>query len=443
MATQARNLAETVRLEPLHTYWAPATRLAFRFCFVYFGLYCLTNQILLGLLPISGIDLPDLGRLPPVRPMVFWTAAHIFRSSTPLVYQGSGSGDKTFDWVLLFCLLSIALAATVLWSMLDRRRPGYTALHKWLHVFLRFAVGSEMVAYGIVKIIPLQMPFPSLTRLVEPYGNFSPMGVLWYSVGASPGYERFVGSAEMLGGILLFVPRTATLGALVCLADLTEIFLLNMTYDVPVKQFSFHLIVITLILLTPELQRIACFFLSNREIGPSTRPVLFVSPRANRIAVAVQILFGLLLIGSNALDARRAWYTRGGGAPKSPLYGIWNVEQLSTDGTIRPPLLTDNDRWRRVIFDRPNGVAFQRMDDTFVNYGATVNTKDGAITLTKPNDQNSKSNLQFQRRDQDRLTLDGEVDGHRLHMDLRLLDRSKLLLVSRGFHWIQEYPFNR
>ena len=42
-----------------------------------------------------------------------------------------------------------------------------------------------MVSYGMVKAIPLQMPSPSLTRLLEPYGNFSPMGVLWASVGAS------------------------------------------------------------------------------------------------------------------------------------------------------------------------------------------------------------------------------------------------------------------
>jgi len=28
-------------------------------------------------------------------------------------------------------------------------------------------------------------------------------------------------------------------------------------------------------------------------------------------------------------------------------------------------------------------------------------------------------------------------------MQLRLVDRSKFLLVNRGFHWIAEYPFNR
>jgi hypothetical protein len=24
-----------------------------------------------------------------------------------------------------------------------------------------------------------------------------------------------------------------------------------------------------------------------------------------------------------------------------------------------------------------------------------------------------------------------------------MMDRGKMMLVSRGFHWIQEYPFNR
>ena len=40
------------------------------------------------------------------------------------------------------------------------------------------------------------------------------------------------------------------------------------------------------------------------------------------------------------------------------------------------------------------------------------------------------------------LTLDGNMDGHKVHMPLNLVDRRKFLLVSRGFHWVQEYPFN-
>src|SRR5215472_16664729 len=266
MATQPQAQAERVRIESKRPGWDCASRIAFRFCFLYLGLFCLTTQVLPGLFPIPNIDVPDLATVAPIRQTVFWTAAHVFHVSTSLVYTGSGSGDKTFDWILAFCVLSIAVFATGVWSGIDRKRENYIALHKWFHLFLRFAVGSEMLLYGMVKVVPLQMPFPFLTRLVEPFGNFSPMGVLWYSIGASPGYEMFIGSAEMLGGILLFIPRTTTFGALVCLADATEVFMLNMTYDVPVKLFSFHLILMSLVLLAPELPRLASFFFSNRGV---------------------------------------------------------------------------------------------------------------------------------------------------------------------------------
>lgn len=253
----------------------------------------------------------------------------------------------------------------------------------------------------------------------------------------------FVGSAEVLGGILLFFPRTMTFGALVCLADATGVFMLNLTYDVPVKLFSFHLILMSLVLLIPELPRIAIFFFSNCGVGPSSHPKLFRTPRANRMALAVQLVFGLLLTAMNAYRAWTDWHTFVAGAPKWPLYGIWNVDQFLSDGELRPALVTDKDGLRRVIFEGPRGMTFQHMDDTFENYGAIFDPNSGGIRLVKETDKNWKATLEFQRVGRDQLTLDGEMDSHRLHMQLNLFDRNKLPLLSRGFHWIQEYPFKR
>jgi hypothetical protein len=429
--------------EPQSVRWRLATRIAFRFCFVYFSLYCLTTQILGSLFANPEIDIPDPATLRPMRQIVFWTAAHIFRVAHPLVYKDSGSGDKTFDWVLAFCLLVFAVLATFIWSILDRKRENYVTLHKWFRLFIRFSLVSQMFSYGMAKVVPLQMPFPFLTKLTEPYGNFSPMGVLWYSVGASPAYEIFAGSAEMLAGILLIFRRLTTLGALACLIDSTYIFTLNMTYDVPVKLFAFHLMLMSLFLLAPDFSRLADFFLSNRTAGPSTQPPLFRTRRANRIAFAVQIILGIWILGVNTYGSWSEWHTFGGGRPKSALYGIWNVEQLAIDGQTRSPLLNDYDRWRRIIFDFPERVTFQRMDDSYAGYGSSINLNDKTLALTKGDDKNWKGHFHFQQADKDRLTLDGNMDGHTVHMQLQLVDRNKFLLVSRGFHWIQEYPYNR
>ena len=116
---------------------------------------------------------------------------------------------------------------------------------------------------------------------------------------------------------------------------------------------------------------------------------------------------------------------------------------MSIDQQVRPPLLTDGSRWRRAVFDFPSQAVFQRMDDSFARYGAAINGKDKTIALTKDNDKNWKANFTFQRVGENELVLDGNMDSRKIHMQLELVDLNKFLLVSRGFHWIQEYPFNR
>ena len=124
------------------------------------------------------------------------------------------------------------------------------------------------------------------------------------------------------------------LGALVCLADMVQVFSLNMTYDVPVKLFAVPPYpTVAAIADTGYPGRLTSFLLLNRAVGPSTQPQLFRTQRANRAAVGVQVVFGLSLIALNAYGAWKAWHTFGGGRERSALYGIWNVEGLSTNST--------------------------------------------------------------------------------------------------------------
>ena len=429
-------------LEP-HSDWSPAVRAAFRFFFVYFSLYIVFAQMLSTLILIPNVDLPELGTLPPTRGVVSWMAKHVFGVGSELVVTGSGSGDKIFDWVEVACLLGMALAGAVLWSWLGRRQREHRRLDKWFRVVARFALGSTMLVYGFDKLIPVQMPFPNLARLVEPFGNFSPMGVLWSSIGASPAYESFLGGAEVLSGILVLLPRTALLGTLLCLADAIQVFVFNMTYDVPVKLFSFHMILLGAFLLAPEARRLWSFFMLDRAAEPSSATALFQTPRANQAAAAAQLLFAAYLAGVSLYAAQKSWNEYGGGAPRSPLYGIWNVEQMSVDGDLRPPLLTDQGRWRRFLFQVSERGVLQRMDDSFVYYKASIDTVARKLSLTRVNGPGPEARFTFERPSAERLVLDGDMDGHKVRFQLTAVDPRTFLLVSRGFHWIQEFPFNR
>ena len=148
-------------------------------------------------------------------------------------------------------------------------------------------------------------------------------------------------------------------------------------------------------------------------------------------------MLGLWILGVNGYTARNAWNTYGGGRPKSPLYGIWNVTQISGDGQSDVPR---DYRWRRLIFDFPSNMAIQQMDDSFTYYGATINPAAKTLALTG---SKSKGNLTFQRLSGNELALVGNMDGQQLHIQLQIIDRSKFLLVNRGFHRIQERPLNR
>jgi hypothetical protein len=423
--------------------WNLAVRIAFRFSMAYLGLYCLATEIFPGLFSGTGgpgAVLPDGATLWPLRPVISWTAAHIFHVNAPLSFDvNSGSVDDMFGWVMTFCLLVIAAAATVVWSLLDRSRENYAELHKWFRLFLRFALAGRLIFYGMVKLFVVQMRYPSLIRLLQPLGTLSPFGVLINSIGSAPAYEIFTGCVMLAAALLLIVPRTATLGALISLAAMIQVFMLAMTYDVVAKLLAFHLILFSCFLLAPDVSRLVRFLLLRRTSSLSAEVQLFRDIRANRIALAAQIMFGLWLVGLNCNVCWGYWHIYGQGRPLSALYGIWEVKQMSIDEQPRPPLLTDSTRWRRAIFDYPDWMAFQRIDESFVRYGTSVNLPERTLALTKNGDKNWTASFTFQRPARDQLILDGQMDNHQVHMELQLTDRNSFVLVSRGFHWVQEF----
>jgi uncharacterized membrane protein YphA (DoxX/SURF4 family) len=365
-------------------------------------------------------------------------AERIAGLTPPLLYTGN-SGDTAFHWVQTAIVLLLAMIVTALWSALDRRRSDDAALRTWFRLFVRVALAAQMFYYGMAKIIPTQFPPPGLVTLVEPVGHSSLSDLLWTFIGASTSYQVFTGCAELLAGLLLLAPRTTMLGALIGLADMIQVFVLNMTYDFGLKQISFHLILMFVFLLAPDFRRLANVLVLNRATEPAREPPLFRTPRANRLAVVAQIAFGIYLLGMFTSLSLRYWSGEGGpGSPRSPLYGIWNVDVLSIDGESRPPILNDYDRrWRRAIFDTPDVVVFQRTDDSLAHYQSSVDIASKTVTLTRRNSANWIARFTFDRPAPDRLLLDGTMDGQRLQIQLRLVELDTFRLLNSGFRWIR------
>ena len=161
--------------------WGPVRRALFRFAFVYLALYILAGPFQ----PLWDAVVPRVGK-------------QVFQVTIP-ARQLTGSGDTTFDYVQVLCCAVLAAAAAAVWTLLDRKRSHYVRLDAGLRVGVRFVLALTMIGYGAAKVIPAQMPSPSLDRLLQPVGDSSPMGLLWTFMGASAGYSFFTGAAEVLG----------------------------------------------------------------------------------------------------------------------------------------------------------------------------------------------------------------------------------------------------
>ena len=175
------------------------------------------------------------------------------------------------------------------------------------------------------------------------------------------------------------------------------------------------------------------------EPGPSTHLPLFRSARHNRAAIVAQVVLGVYLMASFATLSVRFWYGDGGGrAPRSALYGIWNVEELAVDGEVRPAALNEYDRrWRRVIFDAPQVVVMQRIDDSLAHYGASFDAGTSTLALTKGASTTWRASFAVQRPARDRLLLEGDMDGHHLRLRLALVELDTFRLLNSTFRWVR------
>jgi hypothetical protein len=421
--------------------WSPAKRLLFRFGFCYLFLYLLSSFLgLLGYIPYGGALVEMYMTF--WQGVVPWVGRHLFRLD--ITVFPNGSGDTTYNYVEILCFAAFAAAAALVWTLLDRRRSDYARLYQWLRVYVRFGLAMAMIEYGIAKIVPGgQFGKPSLDRLLQPFGDASPMGILWTFMGASTAYTVFAGLTEMAGGVLLTMRRTLLLGALLSAAAMANVVMLNFSYDVPVKLYSSHLLAMAIFLALPDLRRLANLFVLNRAVEPAEHRPLFARKRLHHGALAFRTVFVAGFIALVLYMSYDSYKTYGVTTGKSPLYGIWSVDELVVDGQARPPLVTDGSRWRRMVFDYPGVVAVQLMSDSRQRYALKLDGARRVLALTKRDDPAWKSDLSYQRPEPGRLLLEGTFDGKKVRAVLHRTESPQFRLVTRGFHWINEYPFNR
>lgn len=433
--------------------WSVWERLSFRFLVSYFVLYVFP-------FPVNALPWLDeyLQADKVWKPLTLWVAKSILGVEGEPVTQTTGSGDTVLDYVQLLVSVILALVIAGVWTLWARRRElnSHPVVARWSLAILRLCLAMILLSYGLVKVIPTQMVYPNLARMVTPYGDFSPMGILWSFMGSSPAYTIFAGFGEVVAGVLLLFRRTATLGAAVGAGVMANVAMLNFSYDVPVKLFSTHLLLMCLVILWTDRHRLLAVFWT-REAVPARLDEPLVESRRWRLAI---LGFVVVVVGSlvyqrvdGALSVQKAY---GLERPRSVLWGVHDVERFVLDGEELPPLLTDEVRWRALVVDgalpvvafgteRSGSVRVMSMNGKLHFHEVVLDEENQTLTLRhRPEDADAEPEedvFDWRRPEEKRLVLTGTWKGQ--PVEIELVERDLPLLMTRGFRWINEYPYNR
>jgi len=268
------------------------------------------------------------------------------------------------------------------------------------------------------------------------------MGLAWTYMGYSEGFNLFAGFIEVLGGLLLIPRRTQTLGAFIIVGVMTHVAVMNFMFDIPVKLFSVHLILMALVILMTDSKRFIKVFVKNESIEKFSfyhpinedsyhKFIFWIKTGGLALAIITCIIMGYTIEES------------GRERTKPYLYGIWEASTFIKNGDTIPPLITDAKRWRYLIIDKKATSTVKTMDDKKHYFGFVV---DSAVQKIKMYDNTRKTdayNFVYSYPNYSNLELNGVLKNDTLKVLFSRKDIDSFLLHSRGFHWINETPLNK
>ena len=420
--------------------WRSATRVGFRFL-LSLSVLCLLTRLVIAHAEGDAEFNPAAALIRDLcarfwAPVIVWTGRSVLGVQRHLAYEPGGNSDGIYGHVQWLVIAVLAAVSVVVWTLASRGPVSYQRQLDWLRVALRYGLGFKMLTYGMVKVLGVQFTFPDLNVLRVPYGEFRPMTVLWTCMGYSSSYTCFAGAVEILGALLLFFRRTTTLGALITGGALVNVFMLDISYDVPEKLDVLWMLAATFVLLYPNMRRLTNVLLLNRTVPAAALVPPDQGPWTARLGAAAKLLvigYGVIPITIMAPKYRAEHNAR------SPLCGVYNVEEFTLDGRVLPPLTTDTERWAEVVFTTPAETMIKLMDGSWHFKATEVDPAGAKLTLSTP-DGKEKNVFECSGAGTEQLTLRGSWAGAPITAILKRFDETTLPLIQKNRRWINGFP---
>lgn len=440
----------TLPLQNENNVWPLWKKILFRFFFIYLILraapWMLFNNIP-GVYAVTKYYNKFIDRI------IRASNAYIFHVSKVLI-KTQGTSDASWNWAQFYLYVCIAVAGCIIWSLIEHRKTNYVKLNYWLCLIVRYYLVFLSFYYGFAKIYLQQMPYPSQSQMATPVGDLLPMRLAWVFMGYSKGYETFAGFMEVVVGILLLYRRTTTLGVLLAVAVYSNVVMINLNYDVPVKLFSINILVFCLFLLANELNRILCFFVWNKPAAVcSLYDYSYPKKWMRNAAYILKILFiisAFVIPVLNHGEIRYAYHPPLSSKSNPIRPGFYNVILYKINHDTIPFSPQDSMRWQNVIFENGAQTGSIKTADTIFRqryrrgyFRFVADTAQHTIMFGKlPTDSAMRTDvvlfMHYQIPNDSIIQLSGKENNDSLFIVLQRTNHH-FPLAEKQFHWLSNY----
>lgn len=404
--------------------WTPVRKLTLRFVGCYVLLFMLSFTT-----PHEII--PDLAKFTAAfwETMIQWFAPlfGIGESYTVAILS-----DSTGLYVHCVLLLLYSAILVALWSFLKRKNWDYNKLLYWFLTVVAFYLAMQLFCYGFNKIFKVQFFLPEPNTLYTPLG-FTPKDMLfWSTMGTSYSYSVFAGMMEVLAAFLLLFRKTRLLGALLAAGIMTNVVMINFSFDISVKVFSTFLLGLSLLITRPAWKSLYAFFILKKTAVQNRWSPRYDDAKKHRSYLFAKSIVVLLIL----LDALLPYLKTGNfndDLVERPLFhGAYHVSDLNASGTQKS-------HYKKMFVHREGYFITQKLDDSMMDYVLTYDTVQHQLQLFNYYDS-VNSVLNYKIDSAETLVIWGQIGNEEIKMRLSKIPLDQMPALAPSFHWtIDDY----
>lgn len=209
----------------------------------------------------------------------FWTSITTWFGETFLGWEFNPKRlmkgfDSKYDYSRFLLIASLSFILSLIWQALGKKVKQID-VKTWIITIIRYHVGLTLILYGLAKVLVLQFGQIDLLTLEGKIGSLTGMQFLWKFMSYSEFYTQVTGYIEVIGGLLLLFRRTTFLGATISFVAMANVVIIDIGYDVSVKMFAIHLLLMIIVLLAYNAKRVVQFF--QQDKSNDIQPVVYNS----------------------------------------------------------------------------------------------------------------------------------------------------------------------